>query len=317
MAEDTGLDLVTGAFSYTGLAITRRLLARGRRVRTLTGHPDRPNPHPDPVETLPYAFDDPEALADACADVTTLYNTYWIRFERGGTTFDRAVENSRRLFEAAAGAGVRRVVHVSITNPDEHSPYPYFRGKARVERALREVGVGSGIVRPTVVFGEGDVLVNNLAWLLRRFPVFAIPGRGDYRVRPVHVDDVARLCVDAAGTDEDVVVEAVGPETFTFRDWVRVIRDAVGSRAPLVPVPALATLPLVGLIGAGVRDVLLTADELAGLRDELVTTTGRPTGRIEFTAWLRAKAPVLGRRYASEVVRHFRATRAGGRSGEG
>ncbi len=305
MIDDTGLDLVTGAFSYTGRAIAARLLESGRQVRTLTGHPDRPDPFGGAVAVAPYTFDQPERLVRAMDGATVLYNTYWVRFERRGATFGQAVRNSRTLFEAAREAGVRRIVHISITKPDAAPPLPYFRGKAQVERDLAAVGVPHFIVRPTVVFGRQDVLVNNLAWLLRRFPVFAIPGSGEYRVRPVHIDDVARLCVDAEPEEADGSIDAVGPETFSFRDWVAMVRDAIGARAWLVHVPPSLVPAATWGIGAALGDVLLTREELTGLMAELVTTDGPATGRVAFSRWLVEHAAELGREWASEVGRHF------------
>lgn len=305
MTNDTGLDLVTGAFSYTGRAIAGRLLESGRQVRTLTGHPERPDPFSGAVEAAPYTFDQPERLVRFMDGVSTLYNTYWVRFERSGRSFGQAVRNSRTLFEAAREAGVRRVVHISITKPEAAPALPYFVGKAQVERDLAAVGVPHSIVRPTALFGRGDVLVNNMAWLLRRFPVFGIPGSGNYRVRPVHIDDVARLCVEAGAATGNESVEAVGPETYTFRDWVVLVRDAVGARSLLVHVPP-ALIPVgTGLIGFALRDVLLTREELTGLMAELITTDGPTTGEVAFSDWLREHSSELGRHWASEVGRHF------------
>jgi NADH dehydrogenase len=226
--SDTGLDVVTGAFSYTGNAIARRLLEDGRRVRTLTGHPDRPSSIAGRVEVAPYAFDDFDALTRSLEGASTIYNTYWVRFDRGEVSFDRAIENSKTLFRAAREAGVRRAVHVSVTKPSKDSPFPYFRGKALVEQALADSGLSHAVVRPTIVFGRGDILLNNVAWLLRRLPIFAIPDDGRYRVRPVHVGDVANICVEVARAKENLTIDAVGPETMTFEEMVRRIRAAVG-----------------------------------------------------------------------------------------
>lgn len=303
---NTGLDVVTGAFSYTGRFIAGQLLASGRRVRTLTGHPNRPHPFGDRVEVRPYAFDEPANVARSLEGVATLFNTYWVRFERGRTTFESAVRNSRVLFEAAREAGARRIVHVSVTNPSIDSPLPYFRGKALVEQALAEAGVPYAIVRPSLVFGPGDILINNIAWLLRRLPVFAIPGSGAYRVRPVHVEDVAQICVESAASDAQLLVDAVGPEVLTYAEMTRLIRDAVGSRARLVHVPPALAVPAGRLIGLGLGDVLLTPGELAGLMAELITTDGPPTAATSFSTWVADYGPELGMRYASELERHFR-----------
>lgn len=305
LADDCGLDVVTGALSYTGRYITRRLMERGRRVRTLTYHPDRPDVFGGAVEIARYRFDDPVALARSLEGATTLYNTYWVRFPHGRVRYEDAVGNSRALFHAARAAGVERIVHVSITNPSLDSQRQYFRGKALVEHALAEVGVPYAILRPAVVFGDEDVLVNNIAWLLRRFPVFAVAGHGDYRLRPVHVDDVARLCVEAGARRDDVVVDAVGPETFTFRETVALIRDAIGSRSRILGVPAFVIPPLSRLLGLLVRDVLLTRDELLGMMENLVVTDGPATGTQLFSEWVATHAETLGVRYASELERHF------------
>src|SRR5918911_5098020 len=199
-------DLVTGAFSYSGSRIAELLIEAGRDVRTLTHHPDREHPLRGRVAAAPYRFDDPVALARDLEGIATLYNTYWVRFERGRTTFASAVENSRTLFDAARHAGVARIVHVSIANPSVDSPLPYYRGKALVEQALAAAGVPYAIVRPTWIFGGSrEVLANNIAWILRRMPVFVLPGDGRYPVQPVHVDDFAQICVRSGGGGGDVI----------------------------------------------------------------------------------------------------------------
>ncbi|HEX9122708.1 MAG TPA: NAD(P)H-binding protein [Actinomycetota bacterium] len=299
------LDVVTGAFGYTGRYITARLLAAGRLVRTLTGHPDRPDPFGDRVSVARYAFDDPDALAASLRGATTLYNTYWVRFPRGEVTFDRAVANTEALIGAAVDSSVRRLVHVSITNPSEDSPFAYFRGKARIERLIRASGLSHAIVRPTVVFGKEDILINNIAFLLRRSPVFGIPGSGTYRVRPVSVEDVAEICVQSGGRREDEVVDAVGPETFTFEELVRLIARAIRSRALIVRVPPRVALGAASAIGRLVGDVVVTRDELEGLMAGLVTTEGPATGTRRLSDWLSENAGRVGRRYASEVSRHY------------
>ncbi len=304
---DQGLDVVTGAFSYTGRAITAQLLAAGRSVRTLTNHPGRAGSDQEDVRALPLDFDDPVGLARSLEGASTLFCTYWVRFPHGGRTFTGAVENSRTLFGAAREAGVRRIVHVSITNPSLDSPFPYFRGKAEVEEALWEAGVPASVVRPTVVFGGNDVLLNNIAYLARRLPVFAVAGSGAYRVRPVHVEDVARLCLEEAGNSaERAVVDAVGPEGFTFDELVTVITGAVGARTHLLHLPAALLPPLAGVLGLLLRDVLLTRDELGGMMAGLVDTDGPATGRIDLRDWLAGEGRTLGRRYSSELARNYR-----------
>jgi uncharacterized protein YbjT (DUF2867 family) len=298
-------DVVTGAFSYSGAAIARELLAAGHQVRTLTGHPDRA-PAGTAIDVRSLAFTDPGALERDLAGAHTMYCTYWVRFSRGAVTHGAAVENSRVLFGAAARAGVERIVHVSITHADPASPYPYFRGKGEVEGHLRASGVPYAIVRPAILYGGNGVLLNNIAWLLRRLPVFAIGGRGEYRIRPIHVRDLAGLCVELSARPDSVTVDAVGPESVTFREMVTAIRAATGSRAVIVPAPGWLIPPMSAVLGAALRDVLLTAEEYRAMAAGLADSAAPATGQTVLTDWIAEHGAELGLTYASELDRHFR-----------
>ncbi|HET9778778.1 MAG TPA: NmrA family NAD(P)-binding protein, partial [Propionibacteriaceae bacterium] len=255
----------------------------------------------------PYRWES-DALVRALEGAGTLYNTYWIRLARGQTSFEEAVRNSRLLFDSAKRAGVQRIVHVSITKADQAPYLSYFAGKAEVEASLKESGVSYAVVRPTVVYGREDVLINNIAWLLRRIPIFVIAGSGDYRVRPVHVDDVARICVEAARSTEDFTIDAVGPETMTFEEMVRRIRSAVGSKSIIVHSPRWVLLTIARFLGIVLRDELMSAAELRGLMDELVATDGPATGEVSFLDWIHKNRETLGRAYVSEMKRNYRRT---------
>jgi NADH dehydrogenase len=301
----TPLHAVTGAFGYSGRHITDLLLSQGKRVRSLTGHPDRPDPFGGRVEVRRFEFDDPARLRAALAGVQVLYNTYWVRFAHGGTDHALAVEHSRRLFRAAAEAGVERIVHVSITNPSLDSPLPYFKGKAEVEQALAATGLSHAILRPAVFFGGRDVLINNIAFLLRRLPLFGVAA-GGYGLQPIHVEDLARLAVAQGDARTTVTMDAVGPEALGFDELVRRVRRAVGSRALVAPVPPWLLLLASRLLGRVVGDVVLTADEVAGLTSNLLVSKAPPTAPTRFTDWLGRHADELGRTWANELARHFR-----------
>jgi len=303
--KDTELDVVTGAFSFTGKYITRRLLAAGKRVKTLTGHPDRDHPFGDAVPAVPFNFDDPAALTASLAGATTLYNTYWIRFEQGQSTFERAVANTRVLLKAARGAGLRRVVHISIAHADERSPFPYYRAKKQAERAVQESGLSWVIVRPTVLFGKENILFNNIAWLLRHFPAFAVPASGQGLLQPVDVEDVARLAVEAGQREASQCIEAAGPEFFAFDEVVRLIAETIGSHARLLRAKPQRLLLFTRFINSMVHDVLLTADEIEALSHNLLVSSTPPAGRTVFSRWLKQHADTLGTTYRSELARHF------------
>jgi NADH dehydrogenase len=282
------VDLVTGAFGNVGSAIAARLVADGRTVRTLTSHPPAA---PTGVEVHPFAWGDPDALAASFEGVEVFYDTYWMRLG----PYDVAADRCSQLIAAAEAAGVRRIVHLSVVKPSLDSPYPYFRGKAEVEARLSTGPVPAAIVRPALIFGGEAALLGDLARLLRRLPVFGVADGGGYRVRPVHVDDVVDLCLAAGASREQTVVDAVGPERPTFRELVTEVRDAVGSRARLVSVPAPIVLAAGRLLGRVQGRELLTADELRSTIDGLADTDGPATGTRSLSAWIQQHASGLGR----------------------
>lgn len=295
---------VTGSFSYSGKYITRRLLARGEEVITLTGHPGRPDPFGGKVKAFPLDFD-LAGMAKSLAGVDTLYNTYWVRFDNGANTQPRAVENTRILVEAAKLAGVQRMVHISITQPSEESHLPYFWGKAANEKAVRESGMGFAILRPTVLFGAEDILINNIAWLLRRFPFFGQIGDGRYRLQPVFVDDLAALAVDAGLRQENLLWDAVGPDVFSFDALVRLIGEKIGHPKPILHLPPRLALWASQFISLMVRDVVLTPEEVDGLMAGLLVSAEPARCPTHLGDWLAENRASVGARYASELARHY------------
>ncbi|HEY7357504.1 MAG TPA: NAD(P)H-binding protein [Ktedonobacterales bacterium] len=300
------INVVTGAFSFTGKYLTERLLAQGKQVRTLTGHPNTTNPFGDQVSVFPYHFDDFGALVKSLEGASTFYISYWVRFAHGQMTFDRAVENTRTLFRAAKEAGVRRVVYISITNPSEDSSLPYFSGKAGLERALKESGLSYAILRPTVLFGPEGILINNIAWLVRRFPLFAIMGAGDYQLQPIFVEDLADLMIRVGEQQEPVLLDAVGPETYRFDDLVRLVARALHRRARFVYISPGLMLAISKVMSLFLGDVILTRDEIKGLMANLLISDQPPTGQTRLSEWLAAHADEVGVKYASELSRHYR-----------
>jgi uncharacterized protein YbjT (DUF2867 family) len=298
------VDVVTGAFSFTGRYVAARLLELGREVRTLTRHPQSASPFGPRVEAFPLDFD-LDTLTERLRGADTLYNTYWIRSPRGNLTFERVLDNTGTLLVAAREAGVRRVVQLSVSNASASSALPYFRAKALAEEALSSSGLSYAIVRPTLVFAPEDVLVNNIAWLLRRLPLFVVPGSGRYTLQPVSVEDVAELAVAAGSGTQPTVMDAAGPDILSFDELVRLVREAVGSRAAILHGSPRLAFALSGLVGKILRDTLVTRAELAGLMQGLLTSEGPPTGNRRFTAWLGENAESVGRSYTSERRRNW------------
>ncbi len=294
---------VTGAFGYSGRYIAKRLLEAGHRVITLTNSVGRENPFGGQVRAFPFHFDEPERLRASLQGVEALINTYWVRFDHTRFSHEEAVRNTRLLFQAAKEAGVRRIVHVSITNPDLHSDLPYFRGKAELESALQALGVSYCILRPTVLFGKEDVLINNIAWALRRFPVFGVFGAGDYKLQPIYVDDLAAAAVQKVNSVKSEIVNAIGPETFTYRELVEMIRRTLGLRRLILRVPPELGYWSCRLVGLLTRDVVITRQEIQGLAEGRLWVTAPPLGTTRLTEWVARHRGMLGRHYTSELSR--------------
>lgn len=294
---------VTGAYGYSGKYIAQRLLDEGRNVITLTNSISRANAFGDRIKAFPFDFDKPDRLVEHLRGVSVLYNTYWVRFNHRLFKHADAVRNTLALFEAARRAGVQRIVHVSITNPSEGCGLEYFEGKAVLEKALIESGISHAILRPAVLFGKEDVLINNIAWVLRRLPVFGVFGDGRYRIQPIHVDDLAALAVEQGKVRENAIINAIGPETFTFRELVAKIGAIIGKARPVVSVPPRLGHVVGRLLGTLVGDVVITREEIEGLMADLLYVNAPPAGTTVLTEWVREHAETLGRTYTSELAR--------------
>ena len=299
------MDVVTGSFGYIGKYITRELLKRGHEVKTITTHPDKPNPFGDRVAASSYHFDDQKLLLKQLEGCETLFNTYWIRFNYRQWSFAQALENTKILFSCAKRAGIKKIVQISVTNPSEEDELPYYRGKALQERALREEGINFAIVRPTLVFGNEDILANNIAWTIRTFPIVPVFGTGEYQVQPVFVEDVATIAVDSSGNEKSETIDAIGPETFTYRDLLQIIARELNQKVRIIRIPPSMGVFLGSIIGLLVNDVVITKDELRGLMRNKLTSDQEPNGKTLFSDWLRENRDTIGFRYTSELGRHF------------
>jgi nucleoside-diphosphate-sugar epimerase len=303
MSELTPIHTVTGAFGYSGKYIARRLLDNGRIVHTLTNSTGRENPFGDKIAVHPFNFDQPKELAKSLEGVTVLYNTYWVRFNHKLFSHADAVRNTKTLFAAAKQAGVERVVHVSITNPSAEFNLEYFSGKAELEEALIQSGLSYAILRPAVLFGKEDVLINNIAWTLRHLPVFGVFGDGRYGIQPIHVDDLAQLAIAQGESRDNVIINAIGPESFTFKGLVAEIGRIIGKERPILSLPPRLAYAATRVVGWFVGDVFLTWEEVQGLMAGTLAVDAPPAGQTKLTDWAKKHAATLGKQYTSELAR--------------
>lgn len=307
MTNQKKIHAVTGAFGYSGKYITHRLLDKGHEVITLTNSPNRPNPFGERVRAFPYYFDEPDhgKLAETLKGVAVLYNTYWVRFNHKLFTHADTVKNTVTMFNAAKKAGVERIVHISISNPSLDSPLEYFKGKARLEEALKDTGIPYSILRPTVLFGKEDILVNNIAWALRRLPIMGVFGSGKYKIQPIYVDDLAQLAVEQGENRENTIIDAIGPETFAYKELVKTIAAIIGKKRLILPVPPLVGYLTGKLIGKLVGDVTITWEEVKGLMENKLYVDSPPAGKTKLTQWAAERSATLGKKYTSELARRI------------
>lgn len=297
---------VTGAYGFSGRYMARRLLDLRHEVITLTNSPHRSNPFGESIKAFLYNFSEPKELEKSLRGIDVLINTYWVRFDNPPHfTFAQALANAKILFDAAKRAGVGRVVHISITNPDRKSDLPYFSGKAEMEDHLKQTGMSYAILRPAVLFGKEDILINNIAWGLRRLPVFGIYGDGRYRLQPIHVDDLAAAAVARITGEANETVDAIGPETFHYRDMVEMIAREIGSRVLILSMPPMLAYQGVRVLGWMLGDVINTRDEVRGLMQERLYVESPPLGTTKLSDWVHASRRDIGRRYASELQRRL------------
>jgi NADH dehydrogenase len=297
------LHAVTGAFGYTGRYIAGRLLYEGKRVITLTNSANKENLFEGRIKAFPLDFSSPDNLAKSLQDVSVLYNTYWVRFNHKSFNHADAIRNTKTLFSAAKKANVKRIVHISITNPSKDSHLEYFRGKAILESELLKTGLTYSILRPTVIFGREDILINNIAWLLRHIPVFGVFGKGDYRLQPIYVDDLAMIAVNSGEKEVNEVINCIGQEAFTYRDLVKLIAFEIGRNIPVISISPKIGSYFSKMLGKLINDVLITSEEIDGLMSELLYVDSEPAGNTKFSEWLRENAVLLGRQYSSELNR--------------
>lgn len=298
-------DIVTGAFDYTGRHIAVKLLESGHRVGTITRRPERSYVLDERVRVLPY-FNEPAALEESLKGADTVYNTHWTRFDRGNSTFKNAIKNIDVLLAAAQRAGVRKFVHISVSNADRNPRFPYFRGKWEAEQNIRNSGIDYAILRPALIFGPEEILINNIYFFLRHFHAFAIPGDGNYKIQPIHVDDLAELAVSSAQMHGSVEMNVAGPEDFTFNELINLLKKTSGKLAVTIHVPPKAALFFATQIGKHIlHDMVLTEDEINSLMEGLLESENPVRGNTKFSEWIEANRNVMGAKYANELRRHY------------
>lgn len=294
---------VTGAYGYTGKYLARRLFSAGLEVGTLTNSPVKEGLFSRPIENFPLCFHDPEKLKASLIDCDVLYITYWVRFNHKHFTHRDAVNNTKILFKAAADAGVRKIVYVSITNADKTSDLEYFSGKGELEEYLQSLGISYSILRPAVIFGLEDILINNIIWMIRRFPFIAVFGDGKYKLQPIFVDDLAKLAIECGKTEESSIIDAIGPETFEYKDLLGLAAKSLGKKLRTLHVSPSIGYYCGKILSWVKKDVTITREEIKGLMDNTLFTESEPAAHTKLSEWMKSNIDMLGIDYHNELDR--------------
>ena len=299
---------LTGAFSYTGRYIAKKLASEAIPFRAITNHA-RPELFPDlniPVSLL--QFTNSELMVEAMEGSDVFINTYWIRYPYRSLTHEKAVENIQFLIDCAKKAKVKQLIHISVTHPSEDSSLSYFRGKALAEKAVRESGLDYFILRPSLVFGLEDILINNIAWLLRTFPFFALPSPMNYSAQPVYACDVANAVFDVLLSEKSGTRDVVGEEVYLMDELVRLISVAISHPKRILLMPKPLTLLFVRFLGLLLHDRVLTIDELQGLMENRLISQEAPLGKTSFRSWILQEGSKLGKRYTNDFSRFYQSS---------
>lgn len=225
---------ITGAHSFTGRYVAEILLGKGASIVNLTNHPNRNWKIHSPRITDHQLLFQKEHLVNTLKGCDALVQTYWVRFDDTlGISRETVTQNSKLLIDCAREAGVKKVVFTSHTQTSVDSPFPYIREKAKVEKYLKESGLGWGIVKPCAIFGrtpEESIMINNMCYLIKRFPFFPLPGDGNYYFQFVHAQDMAELIVGCLQSDKNYEIDAVGPDKVSFKAIVEHCAKTFGTR---------------------------------------------------------------------------------------
>ena len=278
---------VTGATGFVGRHISAVLARRGHTIRALVRNPSRARTlETFGVELVPGDLADAAALSTLTHGAHAVVHLVGIIVETGRATFHAVhVEGTRRLLEAARGAGVGRFVHMSAVGArDEAGATRYHRTKWQAEELVRASGLSHAVFRPSIINGPENVPIRTIARLHRWSPVVPVFGDGRFPTQPVWVEDVALAF--ALAVEQPALVGAFelgGPEVLTYEEFLLAIGRAARHPRPLVHVPlalARAAAGALDLLGAAAP---LTSDQLQMLVEGSVT----PANAIESVFGIR------------------------------
>jgi uncharacterized protein YbjT (DUF2867 family) len=281
--ERRKLVTVFGGTGFLGRRIVRRLLGRGFTVRVAARHPKRVQAvfRPDEPAPLAVAADvhDDVAVAAALVGAQGAVNAVSLYVETGRASFDAVhVDGAARLAKCAREVGVERLVHVSGIGADPESTAPYIRARGRGEFAVLQAFGAATLVRPAVMFGPDDAFLTRLVTLVWTLPIYPMFGRGQTRLQPVYVDDVAEAIarvLDRSDGADRPCYELGGPRIYTYQELLQSIANEMGTRVRTVPMP-FAVWQALARVAEFLPGAPLTRNQIALMRRDNIASDDMP-----------------------------------------
>lgn len=280
-----GLTTITvfGGTGFLGRRVVKHVLDRGFPVRIATRHPDRVRElfrsEATPPEAVEADIMDASALAAAVSGSGSVVNAVSLYVEKGEETFERVhVRAAADLASAAQTEGVRQFIQISGIGSDARSESPYIRARGRGEEAVRNAFPRTTIVRPAVMTGPDDAFLTMLVKLVRTLPVYPMFGRGETRLQPAYVGDVAEgigKLIEKGELDSQRVFEFGGPEVYTYEELLRELAHLLDTKVRLLPVPYAAWYVLAA-VGERLPLIPITRNQVDLMRHDNVASPDKP-----------------------------------------
>src|SRR4051812_43259387 len=274
---------VFGGTGFLGRRIVRQLLDHDLEVRAASRRPERTASMFEPnVAGLTLVRADVQNETEVIAALAGSYavvNCVSLYVERGQDTFDALhVEAAARLSRLVRAAGVDRLAHISGIGADPASPSPYISARGHGEQVVQTAFPSAILIRPAVMFGPDDAFLTTLVRLVRLLPVYPMFGRGETKLQPVYVEDVAdavtRLIASTGATSQPYY-ELGGPQIFTYEELLRTIARHIGARTRFVPMPFVLWHAL-AWISEHVPGAPLTRNQIALMQHDNVASPNCP-----------------------------------------
>ena len=266
--------LVTGGTGFVGSHLIKGLRQEELPVRAMVRNPEKARDLRDlGVEVVPGDVSDKASLEKAVQGIERVVHLVGIIQEASGATFQGVhVDGTRSLVEAARKAGVRHFLFQSALGTRANAESRYHRSKWEAEELVRNSGIPSTILRPSLIYGPGDQFTIRLSEMIRLSPVLPIIGSGRSKVQPIFINDVVACIVKTVTSDAylNELYEIGGPEQLTYEEVTRAIAAALGVSRPALHLPLLFMRSMARAMEAVLPKPPVTTDQLIMLQEDTV-----------------------------------------------